>query len=66
MHFTHFAGKKEGESCGSCFCPPTYLAGECEEGLTCVHDETIADLPGICQNKGIIMVEQCQPGFNDT
>ena len=47
-----FAAKKEGESCGSCMCPPTFSAGECEEGLTCVHDELIADAPGVCTRKG--------------
>ena len=27
--------KQLGEACGSCNCPPTYTAGECEEGLDC-------------------------------
>eukprot|EP00092_Neocalanus_flemingeri_P011792 GFUD01012715.1.p1 GENE.GFUD01012715.1~~GFUD01012715.1.p1 ORF type:complete len:422 (+),score=81.87 GFUD01012715.1:188-1453(+) len=45
--------KTEGESCGYCLCPPTYSAGECEEGLTCVHDPNIADAPGICEKKGV-------------
>merc|ERR1719309_956507 len=41
--------KKEGEDCGSCYCPPTYTAGECEPGLECVSDPLIPDAPGICQ-----------------
>ena len=44
--------KQLGESCGSCNCPPTYTAGECEEGLTCVHHPMIADAPGKCINRG--------------
>ena len=31
--------KGEGEDCGSCFCPPTFSAGECAPGLYC--DTTI-------------------------
>merc|ERR1712106_85152 len=42
------SGQQEGESCGSCFCPPAFTAGECEEGLTCVRDPMIPDLPGTC------------------
>ena len=43
--------KKEGESCGSCFCPPTFTAGECEHGLKCdlSIQEQIPDAPGICR-----------------
>ena len=44
--------KQLGESCGSCNCPPTYTAGECEEGLDCVHNPMIADAPGKCINRG--------------
>ena len=43
--------KHEGEDCGSCFCPPTYNAGECAEGLQCIHNQTIADAPGKCVKK---------------
>ena len=44
--------KQLGESCGSCNCPPTYTAGECEEGLDCVHHPMIADAPGKCIDRG--------------
>ena len=44
--------KKEGESCGSCMCPPTYTAGECERHLECFHNPMIADAPGICMVPG--------------
>ena len=37
-----------GEPCGSCYCPPTYTAGNCAKGLTCKHDPRIADAPGEC------------------
>jgi len=40
--------REEGETCGSCFCPPTYTAGDCEDGLTCVHNPMIPDAPGRC------------------
>eukprot|EP00091_Calanus_sinicus_P011012 TRINITY_DN2512_c0_g1_i2.p1 TRINITY_DN2512_c0_g1~~TRINITY_DN2512_c0_g1_i2.p1 ORF type:complete len:234 (-),score=53.52 TRINITY_DN2512_c0_g1_i2:61-705(-) len=46
---SHTTGQKEGESCGSCFCPPSFTAGECEAGLTCIKDAMIPDLPGTCQ-----------------
>merc|ERR1719431_2312362 len=32
------AGQQEGEACGSCYCTPSYTAGECAEGLTCVNE----------------------------
>ena len=43
--------KKEGENCGSCFCPPTFTAGECEPGLKCdlSIQEAIPDAPGVCR-----------------
>merc|ERR1711915_772845 len=41
--------KNEGESCGSCFCPPTYSAGDCKPGLTCVHNPNIPDATGTCK-----------------
>merc|ERR1711915_246425 len=41
--------KKEGEDCGSCYCPPTFSAGKCGPGLSCVRNENIPDLPGTCQ-----------------
>ena len=44
--------KQLGESCGSCNCPPTYTAGECEEGLDCVYHPMIADAPGKCIDRG--------------
>lgn len=40
--------KQLGEDCGSCYCPPTYDAGTCAQGLKCVHDPRIADAPGRC------------------
>jgi hypothetical protein len=40
--------KKLGESCGSCFCPPTFTAGECEQGLDCVSDPLLPDAGGKC------------------
>merc|ERR1711974_124487 len=47
--------KKEGEDCGSCFCPPTFSAGECVKGLYCdmSRQNRIPDLPGICRPTGI-------------
>ena len=43
---------KEGEPCGSCMCPPTYTAGQCERHLECVRDPTLADAPGKCMVPG--------------
>ena len=40
--------KEEGQSCGSCFCPPNFSAGECGPGLECIHDPRVSDLPGKC------------------
>ena len=37
-----------GQTCGSCFCPPTYTAGDCAPGLECQHNPTIPDAPGKC------------------
>ena len=37
-----------GEPCGSCYCPPTYNAGNCAKGLVCQHDPMLADAPGAC------------------
>ena len=45
--------KKLGEPCGSCMCPPTFTAGECEKGLECVHNPMIADAPGKCIRPGM-------------
>merc|ERR1711892_425632 len=53
------AGQQEGESCGSCFCPPAFTAGECEEGLTCVRDPMIPDLPGKCTKPAKKEGESC-------
>eukprot|EP00091_Calanus_sinicus_P010466 TRINITY_DN2430_c0_g1_i2.p1 TRINITY_DN2430_c0_g1~~TRINITY_DN2430_c0_g1_i2.p1 ORF type:complete len:149 (-),score=38.80 TRINITY_DN2430_c0_g1_i2:226-672(-) len=49
-----YGGQKEGESCGSCFCPPTYSAGKCGRGLTCdlSIQDNIPDLPGTCRKIG--------------
>ena len=43
--------KKEGESCGSCFCPPKFTAGECDTGLKCDRSaqKFLPDAPGICR-----------------
>jgi len=40
--------KQQGESCGDCMCPPSFTAGTCAAGLTCVHNPMIEDAPGIC------------------
>merc|ERR1712123_29843 len=53
------SGQQEGESCGSCFCPPAFTAGECEEGLTCVSDPMIPDLPGTCTKTAKKEGESC-------
>merc|ERR1719309_703512 len=52
--------KKEGENCGPCYCPPTYTAGECEPGLECVSDPTLADAPGICQLPDLNRQKECE------
>ena len=45
--------RKEGESCGSCFCPTTnFTAGDCGPGLKCdlsIQDQ-IPDSPGTCKS----------------
>ena len=46
--------KQEGESCGSCFCPPTYTAGNCAPGLQCQKDPRISDAAGKCVRAGKI------------
>jgi len=41
--------RQTGESCGSCFCPPTFSAGQCAPGNVCVHSrDGFADMPGTC------------------
>jgi len=50
---------QEGESCGACFCPPAYTAGECALGLTCVHHPAIADAPGRCYPNDAICNDPC-------
>ena len=46
--------RQHGESCGSCYCPPTSSAGECAPGLTCVSGTPyIPDAPGTCVREGI-------------
>ena len=52
MSLLCFAEKQEGESCGYCYCPPAYTAGDCAEGLICVRDPLIADRAGRCMKKG--------------
>ena len=42
-----------GEPCGSCFCPPLFTMGECADGLECVHNNQLVDLPGTCVEPGI-------------
>jgi len=37
-----------GDSCGSCYCPPTYTLGNCAKGLICQHNALLQDAPGIC------------------
>jgi len=45
------AMKKEGESCGFCFCPPKFTAGECDTGLKCDRSaqKFLPDALGICR-----------------
>jgi secreted trypsin-like serine protease len=56
--------KQEGESCGSCMCPPTYTAGTCEPGLECIKNPLIADAPGVCTSiyGGTIAPGDCKCG----
>ena len=54
--------KQEGESCGSCFCPPTYTAGNCAPGLQCQKDPRISDASGKCVQAGKI----ANQGFQNT
>merc|ERR1712038_996795 len=46
--------KGEGEDCGSCYCPPTFSAGECAPGLYCDTSiqSQIPDAPGTCRSTG--------------
>ena len=46
--------KREGEECGSCYCPPTFSAGECAPGLYCDTSiqSQIPDAPGTCRSTG--------------
>ena len=38
-----------GETCGSCFCPPTFTAGECAPGLWCKPGpRELSDATGTC------------------
>ena len=47
--------RQVGESCGSCYCPPTYNAGKCAPGLTCKPGPPeISDIPGTCVEQGIL------------
>ena len=50
---TKTALKKEGESCGSCYCPPTWTAGDCAPGLECKYNRMNLDAPGKCILPGI-------------
>ena len=69
MHFlkpyTHISStflglKQEGEECGSCFCPPTYNAGNCAPGLECKHlHRDTPDAPGTCVRPGVILFFHC-------
>ena len=52
--------KQEGERCGSCYCPPTYTAGECAPGLECKHDPMISDAPGKCVRPNAIVTSNCE------
>ena len=42
----------DGESCGSCFCPPTYTFGVCGPGLKCVKNPLLPDAAGKCRPIG--------------
>ena len=64
--------KQLGESCGSCFCPPTYNAGECAPGLECKYNPQILDAAGKCvasesrtsRQAGKIVVLNCSIWFS--
>ena len=43
-----------GESCGSCYCPPTYTMGDCAPGLECKHNLMIPDAAGTCVKPGTL------------
>merc|ERR1719150_1738098 len=42
--------KQMGESCGDCWCPPTFTAGHCAPGLQCLYKPNIMDSPGTCRS----------------
>merc|ERR1712157_96979 len=46
--------KREGEECGSCYCPPSFSAGDCAPGLYCDTSiqSQIPDAPGTCRSTG--------------
>ena len=44
--------KQLGQPCGSCNCPPSFTAGQCDQGLECVHNPMVADAPGTCMEPG--------------
>ena len=60
--------KKEGESCGFCFCPPRFTAGECDTGLKCDRSaqKFLPDPPGICraEKKGAGILPMFAPYFS--
>ena len=47
-----FPRKKLNEACGPCDCPPRMTEGDCEDGLECIFNEVIPDLPGTCMKPG--------------
>jgi len=64
---TELPPRQLGETCGSCFCPPTFTAGECAEGLVCEHSSMFEDLPGNCVEDRPVYVKheksQCNSNF---
>jgi len=59
---TELPPRQLGETCGSCFCPPTFTAGECAEGLVCEHSSIFEDLPGNCVEDRTAFVSCVLPG----
>merc|ERR1719431_1324377 len=53
--FYNRAGQQEGEYCGPCYCPPSYTAGECGEGLTWVNVPSTEIISG---HKGYVINEK--------
>lgn len=49
--------RKLSESCGSCYCPPRYTMGPCEEGLVCHFEPGLADAPGTCHKPETVACE---------